>query len=166
MVILVKKEFLQFTRRNMLKRYFIISLFMIVPVFGISKATEELVKSMVPHGEISQKRGHDYSVKTRAGTKVTVEFDRTGIFDEASGLNLGKGDIFEPGNGLMALETVAKSLESKDKATKIMGEWKLEKDSKLGWIYQLTGLREEESLQYFVNARNSKFISSEEGFSP
>jgi hypothetical protein len=146
----------------MIKRYLTISLFMLVPVFGISKATEELVKSMVPHGEISQKRGQDYFVKTRSGTKVTVEFDRTGIFDEASGLNLGKGDIFEPGNGLMALETVAKSLEAKKKATKIVGEWKLEKDSKLGWVYQLTGLRDEESLQYFVNARNSQLISAEE----
>lgn len=144
----------------MIKRYFTISLFMIIPMYGISKATEEIVKSMVPHGEISQKLGQDYSVKTKAGTKVTVEFDRTGIFDEASGLNLGKGDIFEPGNGLMALETVAKSLAKN--GGRLLGEWKLENDSKLGWIYQISGVRDDGNLNYFINARNSQLISAEE----
>lgn len=144
------------------KRYLTISLFMIIPMYGISKATEELVKGMVPHGEISQKLGQDYTVKTKAGSKITVEFDRTGLFDEASGFNLGKGDVFEPGNGLMALDTVAKSIENKE--NRILGEWKLEKDSKLGWIYHISGLRNDENLKYFVNARTSQLISAEESF--
>ena len=144
----------------MIKRSLAISLFMIIPVFGMSKATEELVKSMVPHGEIGQKIGQDYFIKTKAGTKVTVEFDQTGIFDEASGLNLGKGDIFEPGNKLIALETVALTVAGK--GSRLTGEWKLEKDSRLGWVYHITGLRDEENLQYLVNAHNSQLISVEE----
>lgn len=143
-----------------MKRGLAISLLMIIPIYGISKATEEIVKGMVPHGNISQKIGKDYFVKTKAGTKVTVEFDRAGNFDEASGLNLGKGDNFEPGNGLMALDSVAKSLVVK--GLHPLGIWKLENDSKLGWIYELSGLKNEENINYVVNARNSQIILTEE----
>lgn len=142
-----------------MKRCLTISLLMIIPIFAISKATEEIVKSMVPHGNISQKLGKDYFVKTKAGTKVTIEFDRAGILDEASGLNLGKGDIFEPGNGLMALDSVAKSLALKGRY--LMGEWKLENDSKHGWIYEFSGLQDEENKNFVVNARNSQLITEE-----
>jgi hypothetical protein len=142
-----------------MKRCLTICLFMIIPLFAISKATEEIVQSMVPHGKISQKIGQDYFVKTKAGTKVTVEFDRAGILDEASGLNLGKGDTFEPGGGLLALETVAKSLELK--GHHILGVWRLENDSKFGWIYELSGLSEEEDISFVVNAKNSQLISTD-----
>ncbi len=143
-----------------MNRCLTVCLFMIIPIYGISKATEELVKGMVPHGEVSQKIGQDFFVKTRAGTKVMIEFDKAGILDEASGLNVGKGDIFEPGNGLMALESIAKSLENK--GHHIQGEWKLEKDSKLGWVYELSGLKEEENIYYYVNAQNAQLISAGE----
>lgn len=142
-----------------MNRGLIISLLMIIPIYGISKATEEIVKGMVPHGNISQKIGKDYFVKTRAGTKVTVEFDRAGNFDEASGFNLGKGDIFEPGNGLMALDSVAKTLVAEGHHP--MGIWKLEKDSKFGWVYELSGLKNEEDINYVVNAQNSQIIMTD-----
>lgn len=143
-----------------MNQYFAICLFMIIPLYGISKATEEIVAGMVPHGKISQKIGPDYFVKTKAGTKVTVEFDRAGILDEASGLNLGKGDVFEPGNGLMALETIAKSLQTKGHY--VIGEWKLEKDSKLGWIYEISSLKDEENMTSLINAKDSTLITSQE----
>ena len=136
-----------------MKRCLSIAVLMIIPIFALSKATEELVKSMVPHGQISQKVGQDFFVKTKAGTKVTIEFDRTGILDEASGLNLGKGDIFEPSNGLVALE---------HKGHHILGEWRLEKDSRQGWVYELAGLKEEENVNYIVNAKSSKLIGIED----
>ena len=148
-----------FVKERKMKRSLFISRLMLLPIFAISKATEELVTSMVPHGVITQKIGKDFLVRTKAGTKVTIEFDRAGIFDEASGLNLGKGDIFEPGNGLLALETVAKSLELK--GHHIIGEWRLEKDSKLGWVYDLSGLRDEADVNYVVDARNSQLITSD-----
>ncbi len=143
-----------------MKKCFIMSILMIIPIYGISKATEEIVKSMVPHGEIFQKQGADYSVKTKAGTKVTIEFDRTGMMDEASGLNLGSGDSFEPGDGLMALDSVAKSLTAK--GHHLRGYWKLENDSKLGWVYELAGMKDEENINYVVNARSSLLISTEQ----
>jgi hypothetical protein len=154
------KHYLHLNREEMMKRCLTIAALMIIPIFALSKATEELVKSMVPHGQISQKIGQDFFVKTKAGTKVTIEFDRTGILDEASGLNLGKGDIFEPGNGLLALESVAKALQHK--GHHILGEWRLEKDSKQGWVYELAGLKEEETVNYIVNAKSSKLIGIED----
>lgn len=143
-----------------MKRYFVVALVMIAPLYGLSKATEELVKSMVPYGEVSKGFAKEFIVKTQAGTKITVEFNRAGEFDEASGLNLGKGDIFEPGNGLLTLGTVAKNLA--DKGHFIVGEWRFEKDSKLGWIYELSGLKNEDNINYVVNARNAQVISTEE----
>ncbi len=59
----------------------------------------------------------------------------------------------------MALESVAKSLEVK--GHRIIGEWRLERDSKLGWIYELSGLKDEENVNYVVNARNSLLIRQE-----
>ena len=143
-----------------MKRYLLVTLVMIAPLYGLSKATEELVKSMVPHGEVTQGFAKEYTVKTPAGTKITVEFDRAGKFDEASGLNLGKGDVFEPGDGLLTLGSVAKKLN--EKGHFIVGEWRIEKDSKLGWIYELSGLQDEENINYVVDARTAQLISSEE----
>lgn len=143
-----------------MKRYLLVTLVMIAPLYGLSKATEELVKSMVPHGEVSKSFAKEFTVKTPAGTKITVEFDRAGKFDEASGLNLGKGDVFEPGDGLLTLGTVAKKLN--EKGHFIVGEWRIEKDSKLGWIYELSGLQNEENINYVVDARTAQLISAEE----
>lgn len=143
-----------------MKRYFITALLMIVPLYGVSKATEEIVKSMVPYGEVSQKIGKDYLVRTKAGTKVLVEFDRTGNMDEASGLNLGKGDTFEPGNGLLTLDSIAQGL--KNKGHEVRGDWRLEKDSILGWVYELAGTHLEEPAYFVVDAKSSQLIKTED----
>lgn len=143
-----------------MKRYLAVGLLMIVPLYGLSKATEELVKSMVPKGEISQKIGKDFSVKTPAGTKVTVEFDRDGELDEASGLNLGKGDVFEPGDGLISLSSAAQVAQKQ--GHQIRGEWRLERDSKYGWVYELEGRRDEESMDYVIDAKRAQLIKATE----
>lgn len=139
-----------------MKRYLYSLILLVIPLFALCKATEELVQSMVPRGQISRKIGKDYHVKTLAGTKITLEFDQSGNLDEASGLNLGKGDVFEPGLGLLAIDSVAKTLQLKGHT--ISGEWKLEKDAKLGWVYELTGLHSQESLGYLVDAKNSELL--------
>jgi len=157
MVYLVRRDSLPLSRRPQVQRRYLTVIFlMIIPLFGMSKATEELVKSMVPHGQISRKIGKDYQIKTRAGTRMILEFDQSGNLDEASGLNLGKGDTFEPGNGILALDTVAKALQIK--GHHISGEWKLENDPKLGWIYELNGPHSQEDLSYLVNAKTSELL--------
>jgi uncharacterized membrane protein YkoI len=143
-----------------MKRYLVVAALMIVPLYGLSRATEEIVKSMVPHGEISRKIGKDYSVKTQSGTKVMIEFDHAGNLDEASGLNLGTGDIFEPGNGLITLGSAAQLL--KGAGHNVKGEWRLEHDPKYKWIYELESLTNDEKNDFLVDAKSGKLIKTVE----
>ncbi len=133
---------------------------LLVPLYSLSKATEELVKSMVPGGKVSTHIGSDFSVRTQAGTKVVVEFSRQGDLDEASGLNLGSGDIFEPGNGLISLGSAAQVVHKR--GHKVKGQWRLERDNKLDWIYELEGSNDGDDLDYLVDARKAQLIKAEE----
>ena len=137
-------------------RYIVILVLVLIPLFGIGKATEEIVKGMVPHGVVAQKTGDDYVVKTKSGTKVMIEFDRSGKLDEASGLNLDRGDIFEPGDGLMTLGSVAQMIKKMTPFTPSL--WKLEKDSQIGWFYELTSVTEDEPVSFLINAKTAKLI--------
>jgi uncharacterized membrane protein YkoI len=143
-----------------MNRSLVVFFLLIIPLYGLSKATEELVKSMVPGGKVSIQTGSDFSVRTEAGTKVIVEFSRKGDLDEASGLNLGSGDIFEPGNGLISLGTAAQVVEKQ--GHKVKGEWRLERDSELGWIYELEGTHDRESMEFVVDAKSAQLIKAEE----
>lgn len=143
-----------------MNRGLVVFFLLVVPLYGLSKATEELVKSMVPGGKVSTHIGSDYSIRTEAGTKVTVEFSRKGELDEASGLNLGSGDIFEPGDGLISLGSAAQVVEKQ--GHKVKGEWRLERDSEMGWIYELEGSHEHENMDYVVDAKRAQLIKAEE----
>jgi hypothetical protein len=143
-----------------MNRSLVVFFLMVVPLYGLSKATEELVKSMVPGGKVSTHIGSDFSVRTLAGTKVIIEFSRKGIFDEASGLNLGSGDIFEPGNGLISLGSAAQSVEKQ--GHKVKGKWRLENDHDLGWIYELENSPDRETMEYVVDAKSAQLINVEE----
>jgi len=113
---------------------------------------ESHVASMVPKGQVVRNFGREFSEKTEAGTRVMVELFRDGELDEASGLNLGKGDQFEPGQGLISLSTAARALEKTGHRDR--GQWHLEKDPKLGWIYELEAMFSEEQSEYIVDAKS------------
>lgn len=100
----------------------------------LSFAANEVATSMVPHGRVIENYGREFIVKTKAGTKVEIEFSLDGHFQEAFGKNLNKGDELEPGDGLLSLSSVAKNLH--EKGHKAEGYWNIERDEKLGWIYE------------------------------
>jgi hypothetical protein len=100
------------------------------PSFGKS----DIAQSMVPHGKIIEIWGRDFILKTSGGSKVTIEFKRNGMLQEATGRNLNQGDEFEPGDGLITLSTAAQRLQSKGMRPR--GFWRLEEDESLGWIYE------------------------------
>lgn len=143
-----------------MNRSLVVFFLLIVPLYGLSKATEELVKSMIPGGKVSKNTGSDFSIRTEAGTKVIVEFSRKGDLDEASGLNLGRGDIFEPGDGLISLGSAAQIVEKH--GHKVKGEWRLERDTELGWIYELGGSHDSENINYLVDAKKAQLIKTQE----
>jgi hypothetical protein len=140
-----------------MKKYAVLSFLILVPFYGLCKATEELVRSMIPGGSVRQEMSTDFTVRTIAGTKVMVEFDQQGSLDEASGLNLGSGDIFEPGEGLLSLETTARKLT--EQGHKVRGLWRLEKDLHARWYYELQVRSELEDTFLQVDARSAKVFT-------
>lgn len=141
-------------------KLYLILILMILPLFAIGKATEELVKSMVPQGKIISMKKNDFIVKTPAGTQIELEFERDGSLDEASGENLTKGDLLEPGQGLINLGSAVQTVELQ--GHKVAGEWSLEKDSKLGWIYEFEGVRGNQEMEYTVDAKKGQLLKMEE----
>jgi hypothetical protein len=112
---------------------------------------EKIALSMVPRGKLVDTIGRDYIIKTPAGTKIEIEFKRSGKFDEAKGQNLNKGDELEPGEGLISLSSAAQILNATGK--KPEGHWRLEEDPDLGWIYELK--------MTIIHAKTGKIIQQE-----
>lgn len=103
-------------------------------VSTLSYAAPDIATSMVPKGRIIETWGRDFIVRGRHGTNIGIEFSLDGKFKEATGKNLTKGDELEPGDGLLSLSTAAQHLLKK--GLRPEGYWTIEKDDKLGWIYE------------------------------
>lgn len=126
---------------------------------GNIEPVETTALSMVPRGILIAKIAREYFVKTKAGTKIKVEFGHNGKFEEASGMNLNHGDEFEPGMGLISLGTAARAVVNI--GYPVRGDWNLEKDSTHGWVYEMSGENdEEEDIFHLVNATSGQFIGS------
>jgi hypothetical protein len=125
-------------------------IFMFLMSAGFLHASSEIALSMVPRSKLVEEIGKDFILRTQSGTKVHIEFTRTGILEEAKGKNLGQGDEFEPGDGLISLGTAARSLEAL--GMKPTGLWNLEKDPELGWVYEIQNV--------LVDARDGKILKS------
>lgn len=110
-----------------------------------------LALSMVPKGKLVEQVGRDFVIKTEAGTKIQIEFKRSGRFEEAKGMNLNKGDELEPGEGLISLSSAARVLAKK--GIPLQGTWHLDQDEKLGWVYEMENT--------LVDARSGKIIDGE-----
>lgn len=113
------------------------SLFLVAALIIPAHASVEIARSMVPRGKIAETLGRDFIVKTKAGTKIDIEFTRSGSFEEASGKNLNKGDELEPGEGLISLGSAAQAIQKIGLNPE--GYWLLEKDQMMGWIYEING---------------------------
>lgn len=111
-----------------------------------ASVSEETVLSMVPRSKVDLKQGRDYILKTVAGTKIRLEFKRNGKLEDVSGENLNKGDELEPGEGLISLSTAAQAI-----GKKVEGNWSLEQDSRLGWVYEVNH-------QFLVDAKSGKIL--------
>jgi hypothetical protein len=127
---------------------------MLVMPLTSSAATPETAISMVPHGKLVDQTGRDFVIKTKAGTKIGIEFKRSGLFEEAKGLNLNKGDELEPGEGLLSLSSAAQKLVKK--GIKPQGYWMLDKDETHGWVYEFENT--------IINAKTGEIINGSEIF--
>ncbi len=119
------------------------------PLFSFS-ATPDIAASMVPRGKIFEQIGRDFIIKTIAGTKIEIAFNRTGHLQRAKGRNLNKGDELEPGEGLISLGSAAHFASTSGK--KPEGPWILENDKKLGWIYEFDHV--------LISAKDGKLLAN------
>lgn len=119
---------------------------------------EDKALTMVPKGQIFQNNFREVVVRTTTGTKIKLEFDRNGTLQEASGLNLNRGDEFEPGIGLITLSTAAHKVVKS--GHKVRGDWNLEKDFQWGWVYELIEEEHDRKIFHIVNAKTGKLLKS------
>lgn len=112
-------------------------------------ASSEMAIQMIPNAKVYELQGRDIILKTLSGTKVRVEFQRNGELEEAKGMNLNRGDEFEPGDGLISLGTAAKHLGKRGISPE--GNWRLSKDKEFGWIYEFG--------KNLVNAKSGDVLS-------
>lgn len=119
---------------------------LLIPGISWGVVSEETVLSMVPRSKVDLRQGRDFILKTMAGTKIRIELKRDGKLEDVSGENLNKGDELEPGDGLISLSTAAQAIGQKAE-----GNWSLELDPKLGWIYEVNH-------QFLVDAKSGKVL--------
>lgn len=124
-------------------------LYLIILFTGLVFADEGISLSMVPHGKLFETRGRTFILKSKGGSKIQIRYNLDGSFKDASGIDLNRGDELEPGDGLVSLSTIAKELGRLGSEPR--GFWILEKDIKLGWIYDIQGT--------LVDAKTGKIIS-------
>jgi len=121
------------------------------------ESIESTALSMIPRGKISRNKAPTFIIKTLAGTEVELAFKKDGKFKTAKGSNLGLGDDCEPGMGLISLSSAARGLN--EFGHKVLGKWKLNKDSNHGWVYELNAAHTQEVI-HLVNAASGHFIGT------
>lgn len=124
-------------------------LYLIILLSSLAFADEGISLSMVPHGKLFETRGRTYILKSKGGSKIQIRYNLDGSFKDASGIDLNRGDELEPGDGLVSLSSVAKELGKAGDEPR--GFWILERDAKLGWIYDIQGT--------VVNAKTGKIMT-------
>lgn len=139
-------------------KHFILCLLISLSAWSSDGKFEEAALSMVPRSHVVEKRPTEYVVKSAAGTKIRIEFHRSGKLQEASGHNLNKGDEFEPGLGLLSLSSAARKVM--DEKLRFLGHWSLEKDPKSGWFYEFHVERDSEPEYVHIHAKTGRELSS------
>ena len=112
----------------------------------------------VPGGKVVQEKAEEVKIQTPAGTIVEVEFDRAGKFEEASGDSV-ENDVFVPGEGLLSLKDAVDSLKKAGKTP--VGDWSLDSSLIRGWHYEFEGFENGKKMDYVLDAKTGKLISSE-----
>lgn len=112
---------------------------------------------LVPGGKVIQEQTKEVKVQTPEGTLVEVEFEKNGTFEEASGDNVDK-DILVPGNNLLPLKDAIASLKKANKTP--VGEWSLDQSFVQGWHYEFEGFENNQKMDYVVDAKSGKLLSS------
>lgn len=111
----------------------------------------------VPEGQVVSESVREFKIRTKNNTVVEIEFERDGSFEEASGKDVQK-DVLVTDLGIKSLEDALKSARAEGKSP--IGEWSLDKSMLRGWYYEFEGFEDGKKMEYVVDAKTGKIISS------
>ncbi|MFA5582911.1 MAG: hypothetical protein WDA09_01750 [Bacteriovoracaceae bacterium] len=97
-------------------------------------------------------------IKTKNNTYITIINNKNGQMEIAEGVNLNRGDIFDPGQGILPLSEIEKRMSLLGEKT--YGKWRLIKYQEFGWVYQLNVASPDHALFHMVNAYSGQLIGS------
>lgn len=117
---------------------------------------KESLTKLVPESKVVKKDGDEYEVMTPKNTVVEVEFNRDGSVDEASGDSAMGGDVFVPGNGMIALGAAVESLKKSGKTG--TGDWEYKKSFRNGWVYEFEGRENDKDMEYQISAKDGSLV--------
>lgn len=111
-------------------------------------------ESWVPGGQVVQRDHDEVQVRTAAGSVVELDLDRAGEVEEASGHAATRGDVLQPGGGLLSLEEAVA-------AAGIDGpivEWSLDHEWN-GWLYEFEAVENGQEVEIKLDARDGALVS-------
>lgn len=111
-----------------------------------------------PQSDILRQDIHAIKLRTKNNTHIDLHLSETGQLQEAEGVNLSRGDIFIPGQGMLPLSEIEKRM--KILGQKIYGRWKLMKYQEYGWVYQVNAFGKGRAVYHLVNAYSGQLIGT------
>ncbi|HLT22328.1 MAG TPA: hypothetical protein VKZ84_02755 [Bacteriovoracaceae bacterium] len=111
-----------------------------------------------PESNIDEHNDNIVKIKTKNNTYIRIFHNKKGQIEVAEGVNLNRGDIFVPGQGILPLSEIEKRMSLLGERT--YGRWRLIKYQEFGWVYQLNVASPDQSLFHIVNAYSGQLIGS------
>ena len=112
---------------------------------------------LVPNSKIAHEKGDEVKLQTAQGGMIEIDFDRKGVFSEASGTNADQ-DVFNAPNQLLSLKDAVAAAKKAGKTP--AGKWSLEKETLSGWVYEFAGFENGKEMEYIVDAKTGALKKS------
>lgn len=125
--------------------------------FAQSKGIAAEALKYVANGKVVAQEHDEIKIQTPNGGIIEVEFTNQGAFEEASGKD-ASADSFTPPNDLVPLSQALAGLKKAGKEAS--GDWSLDYSRNTGWYYEFEGFENNQEMEYIVDAKTGKFLSS------
>lgn len=111
-----------------------------------------------PDSQVLHRSAKSVKLKTKNNTYIDLQLNDRGQLEVAEGVNLNRGDIFYPGQGILSLTQIEKRMTYLGE--KIYGRWRLIKYQQYGWVYQLNVASKERPIFHLINAYSGQLIGT------
>lgn len=111
-----------------------------------------------PQSNVLQEGPKIIKLRTKNNTDIDILFNHKGQLEVAEGVNLNRGDIFIPGQGMLSLSEIERRMLSLGE--RIYGKWRLVKYQEYGWVYKVNAAGKGRPIFHLVNAYSGQLIGS------